>query len=290
MAVEFEEDRQHYLKQFGITLWYASSKLPNACESNEFCFRHEAELGKKEKGGKREKRETGGLKPGADSSSKRLKTQKNEPDIRQSSRGMLPAMGPRKDMSAVYSELTGEKVSPSPGNAKKEPAASLTSASNNSFIVPGKATNELVNTGIYSSEEVWCRYSASVTHHPHTQNINFLARLTGQGAETERRLFKNILIMILPLEKEPEFDEFHWPPFSQMNIPGQSTAKMFQLLERWMAKYKDGQLVVFNDGSMPGSISGIECPALAQLLSQPQLKQNVWQILRQNGIAGNPEN
>jgi hypothetical protein len=275
MPFEFEEDRQHYLQQFGITTWYIRSNSDGASLSNapyhndsegeslvsESVTRQIVSLSQAERGNDHSCISVEGGKQNqiksfdkADKASGLSITRAIPGEILEATEDEIQAVSDTNNCANVT-------FVPREFEVLSDPDAAL--------------TKETV-----SAQEVWCRFCPNESKPVDRGEFTFLAKLSFEDADAERLLLQNIIKVFLKLKDIPQLDEFCWPPFSQDNIPLQNENTRLRLLARWLGELADSQLIVFSEEIVCGLPTGSYCPSLKSIILHSQSKHEIWNRLQ----------
>ncbi len=249
--MQFEEDRQRYLKALGVTQWYARNQLPGAAATWLPSFRVESS-GHEQMAGELASSQSG---------------------------------NPRLSRLAMV-EL-GSPQEKSDGN--QQPSAEAAEKLRDAAVQPRELPTEVEeeferkeqgSDSASVEEELWYAFSF--------QGMSVVAELTlvegNQAAPQEARLLKNIVRSKWGSEAANSFRTFFWPPFSRSGIPHQNHEVQKTLFNEWLGEIAPSS-IFFTGRSLeslaPQNPKRSNCllPPLKEILNSPNLKHRIWEVL-----------
>jgi len=278
MPFEFEEDRQRFLQQFGITAWYDRIGVNNAKESGKFCFRNDSVSANI-----------------TDSNSAPFSktpvfaiTQYSSPETVSSSPGAKGDFSRNKAVTAGVSlgemavRLTNQPAGSGDMNtrAAESVKAGRTPAEGvpNSGEVDALAASAMAENQV--TAEIWARYSSVTGSREGDCRVVFFAQMSPALYDAEHTLFKNLLKATLRISGSLKIDEFTWPPFAKANLPGQDNKTKASLLLRWVQETNSDYQIVLGVQTMADLPSVSYLPSLSSMLNSGQAKHAAWVKLR----------
>lgn len=286
MSFEFEEDRQRFLQQFGVTAWYTRIRLNNAKNSGKFWFRN-------------------------DSGPANITDSNSAPFSKTPVFATTQHPSPETDIPSPQAEDGFSKNEVVPvGVSLSEMAVKLTDQSTGSDdmntrttevvraeVAPAEAEPATGQEDVLSasaaaknqvSKEIWARYSSVIGSRERDCRVAFFAQISPALYNAEHALFKNLLIATLKLSGTLKIDEFTWPPFAKANLPGQDNKTKDLLLLRWIQETNSDYQIVLGAQTLADLPSVSYLPSLYSMLSSGQAKHAVWVKLRALDYLCNP--
>lgn len=233
----FEQTRQHYLKQMGVTLWYSRCELPGAAVSPEFSFGANLET--------------------AGESNVHLSGSQNPDTVRsvvpKSAADILNSLSSKQEPANVSGKSSGlvsddkENVQPVPLDDANTPQ--LTSLDADLRRVSASAELLVKSTQNEAPSSTTEKYSA-FNEAPALINLESLDLMLWVGeknwflsdndSEYPEQLKRQLLINIASaLGEDVESAQvtcFRWPFFGNPRLPGNDAASMLTLLREWLGE------------------------------------------------------
>lgn len=293
----FEQTRQHYLKQMGVTVWYSRCELPGAAASPDFLFGDN--LSRSGSGGKSVSASADVLvdQQGA---GKHTSAPKSAAEILNT---LSAAKPDSKANSTVDGSNTLDSARVSPSIVAESDVVSTESAQFDQVNVPkGKRVQIVPDRGDVRSVE-------------NLESINFMLWvgsrywfLSDNDSEYPEQLKRDLLLNIATALGEAiestEVTYFKWPFFSNKRLPGNESESMLGLLTEWidsrvpsdcqhgflMGKSAADLLLPDETETVLGRVCGLNISderdvkivttlSLNELLREPLTKRTAWQHL-----------
>ena len=261
----FEQTRQHYLKQMGVTLWYSRCELPGAAVSPEFPFGSNIKSTEE---------------PDAD-----LLGSQNPDTVRsvvpKSAADILNALSSKQEsgnVSGISSDLVPDdkkNIQPVPLVDTNTPKS--TSLGADSVRVNTAAELLVKSTQNEASSSTTEKYSA-LNETPALANLETLDLMLWVGEKSwfisdndseypeqlKRQLLTNIASALGENVESAQVTCFRWPFFGNPRLPGNDPTSMLALLRDWL-----GERVVSD--SLTGFLMGEKVASLLLQQSSPEL-------------------
>ncbi|MBU6951785.1 hypothetical protein [Hahella sp. HN01] len=248
----YENDRQTYLTEMGIAVWYARSPLPNAAPSNLFEFDEASEE--------------------LDNRDVERRANKISPPKAPSLKSAQQAAALRQTMSAI--------AQPEPAKQKKAREQDKKDASPTPVLVKSSpATVDKLRAMSIKAGDI-CMVALSkgeVDITPESPSGQLLANIA--------------LAVGLGEEWKDAYSLFAWPPFERKGLPMQDDVMLARVLARWSASGGMKHCILFCDVGIAATLGGLDpvwkgdrllqLPSLDEMLYNPSIKKLVWRKLRQ---------
>ncbi|WLQ14078.1 hypothetical protein O5O45_30645 [Hahella aquimaris] len=248
----YENDRQTYLSEMGIAVWYARRQLPNAAPSTLFEFEETSEE--------------------LDNRDIERRASKASPLKAPSLKSAQQAAALRQTMSAIAQpEQVKQKKTQEQDKKDASPIPVLVKSS-------PPTINKLRAMSIKGDDIGMLALSKGE------------ADITPESSGGQ--LLANIALAVgLGEQWKDAYSLFSWPPFERKGLPMQDDAMLTKLLARWAAPNSLKYCILFCDAEIAVALGGLDplwkddrllqLPSLNEMLHNPSIKKFVWRKLRQ---------
>ncbi len=242
-----EQDRQHYLAQFGVVQWYARAQLPGAAPSPGFVFAEVEET----------------------------------PQHRPSALSLVENKSPQMSPTPQSERLKTSPQRPNIADIAPFPIEQADSATVPVSDDEGRATGSEAFRSTPDDKAV--TYLGCLTRNI-SFVAQFEGEILPESVSSEMTLFRNI-VAACDSTGTAETRTFQWPPLPHPGLPGHTAENKWLLLNRWVSGGKgDSSARIVFFGALPETLgqksNWIVQPSLRQALEQPLLKREIWHSLR----------